>query len=119
MICGFLDTNGRYYPCSRWEHISKAAEIVDQLQGKLRKSGRYELAEDVLLYNGWICIRGSDVYKAIYDYEGKILFITEAQQNFFTDHKMELNPAQLADIESLLKDFGKLYKWHKGETEHE
>ena len=30
MMCGFLDTKGILYPCCKWEHISKAEELVNE-----------------------------------------------------------------------------------------
>ncbi len=111
MICGYLDTKGTLYPCSRWEHTSKAKELVDKFS--LRRTKPFEFCEDVLLKNGWICIRTSDVYKSVYDCEKKILFITDEQQKFFEDHKTEFNERQLVDIEDMLRDFGKLYQFHK------
>lgn len=108
-IIGFLDTEGVLYPCSSYGHISKAAELVETL--KIKKEKPYELGEDTLLNNGWICIRIGDVYKGVYDYEKNILYITPKQQEFFTKHKDEFNERQLADIERLLKDFGELYKY--------
>lgn len=113
MICGYLNPDGILYPCSRYEHTSKASEIIDELN--IQKTKPFEMCEDVLLNNGWICIRISDVYKNVYDYNKKILFITDKQQDFFTNHKNEFNEHQLADIEDLLKDFGKLYEWHKND----
>lgn len=111
MICGYLDTKGILYPCSRWEHTSKATELVDKFQ--LRYANPFEICEDVFLRNGWICIRTSDAYKVAYDDEKKILFITDEQQKFFEDHKAEFNECQLADIENMLRDFGKLYQFHE------
>lgn len=111
MICGFLDTKGVLYPCWKWEHISKAEELVNEFN--LGEPQRSELYEDVLLKNGWICIRSVDAYKKVYDDAGKILFITDEQQNFFKERYSEFNEWQLADIDSMLRDFGKLYKWHK------
>lgn len=113
MICGFLDTKGILYPCSRWEHVFKAEELVDRFN--LRRTKPFELCEDVLLKNGWICIRTSDVYKCVYDDDGNILFITDKQQQFFENHKEEFNERQLADIEDMLRDFGNLYQFHKEE----
>ena len=111
MISGYLDTKGILYPCSRWEHTSKAAELVDKFH--LRRTKPFEFCEDILLKNGWICIRTSDAYKAVYDDEKKILFITDAQQKFFEDHNAAFNECQLAAIENMLRDFGKLYQFHK------
>ena len=113
MICGFLDTKGILYPCSSWEHVSKADELVDRFN--LRRTKPFELCEDVLLKNGWICIRTSDAYKCVYDDDGNILFITDEQQQFFEDHKAEFNERQLTDIEDMLRNFGNLYRWHKEE----
>lgn len=114
-IIGFLDTNGVLYPCSSYGHISKADELVETLN--IKKEKPYELGEDTLLKNGWICIRIGDVYKSVYDYEENILFITPKQQEFFTNHKADFNERQLADIERLLKDFGELYKYRQKERE--
>lgn len=108
-IIGFLDKEGILYPCSSYGHISKAEELVETLN--INKEKQYELAEDTLLKNGWICIRIGDVYKAVYGYEHDILFITPKQQEFFAKHKADFNERQLADIERLLKDFGELYKY--------
>ena len=113
MICGFLDPNGKLYACCRYEHTTKAEKIVWELHDQLQKGKPYDIGEEILLRNGWICIRTGDVYKGIYSYDEKILFITDAQQKFFADHKQELNERQIADIEMLLRDFGKLYEWHK------
>ena len=71
----------------------------------------YEMSEDVLLKNGWVCIRVSDVYKSMCDYEGNVLYITTKQQEFFENHKKDFNNRQLACIERLLKDYGILYKY--------
>ncbi len=109
-IIGFLDKEGVLYPCSTYGHTSKADELVDTLN--IPKEKPYELAEDTLLNNGWICIRRGDVYKSVYDYGHNILFITPKQQEFFTKHKPDFNERQLADIERLLKDFGELYRFH-------
>lgn len=117
MICGFLDTNGILYPCPKYGHISLAEKLVNKYN--LKKTKHFELCEDVLLKNGWICIRTSDVYKRAYDKDGDVLFVTDAQQKFFEDHKEEFNKHQLADIEDMLKDFGKLYKFHKDEKKIE
>lgn len=114
-IIGFLDTDGVLYPCLSYGHISKADEIVETLN--IKKEKPYELGEDTLLKNGWICIRIGDVYKQVYDYEHNILFITPKQQEFFTNHKADFNERQLADIERLLKDFGELYKYRQKERE--
>ena len=113
MICGFLDTKGILYPCSRWNHVSKAEELADRFN--LRRTKPFELCEDVLLKNGWICIRTSDAYKCVYDDDGNILFITDEQQQFFEDHKAEFNERQLTDIEDMLRNFGNLYQFHKEE----
>lgn len=113
MICGYLSPDGKLYPCSRYGHTSKAAEIIDELE--IQRVKPFEMCEDVLLNNGWICIRTADVYKNVYDYNKKILFITDKQQEFFTRNRNELNEHQLADIEDLLRDFGKLYEWHKND----
>ena len=113
MICGFLDTKGILYPCSRWGHVSKAEELVDKFN--LKRTKPFELCEVVLLNNGLICFRTSYAYKCVYDDDGNILFITDEQQQFFEDHKAEFNERQLADIEDMLRDFGKLYRWHKEE----
>lgn len=113
MICGFLDTNGILYLCPRYGHTSLAEELLDKFN--LKRTKPFALCEDVLLKNGWICIRTSDAYKCVYDEDGKVLFITDAQQKFFEDHKEEFNEYQLADIEDMLRDFGELYKFHKDE----
>lgn len=113
MICGFLDTKGILYPCTRWEHVSKAEELVDKFN--LKRTKPFELCEDVLLKNGWICIRTSDAYKRVYDDEGNVMFITDEQQKFFEGNKAEFNEHQLADIECMLRDFGNLYQFHKEE----
>ena len=110
MICGFLDPKGNLHPCCRWEHTSKAEKIVRELK---LKGERLDIGEDILLKNGWICIRTGDVYKGIRGYDGKILFITDEQQNFLKENKGNFNEYQLADIEKMLRDFGELYKWHK------
>lgn len=114
MICGYLSPDGILYSCNRYGHISRASEIVDELD--IQRTKPFEMCEDVLLNNGWICIRTSDVYKNVYDYNKKILFITDKQQEFFTAYKNEFNEHQLADIKTLLKDFGKLYEWHKNDN---
>ena len=113
MICGFLDIKGILYPCPKWGHFSMAEKLVDKFN--LKKTKPFELAEDVLLKNGWICIRTFDAYKRAYDENGNVLFITNAQQKFFEDHKAEFNDYQFADVEDMLRDFGKLYKFHKDE----
>ena len=87
-IIGFLDKDGVLFPCSSYGHISKADEIVEAFN--MRKKGQYDLSEDILLKNGWICIRITDVYKSIYDYEKNILFITPKQQDFFAKHILVL-----------------------------
>lgn len=116
MICGFLDNDGVLHHCARYEHTSKAEELVDKFN--MKRIEKFGLCEDVLLKNGWICIRTSDVYKAVRDYDGNILFITDKQQEFFEKHKEKFNDRQLADIEMLLKDFGKLYKYHMKDGEN-
>lgn len=108
-IIGFLNTDGVLYSCCSYGHVSKADEIVESLGIKACRS--YELSEDVLLKRGWICIRVSDVYKSMCDYEGKVLYITTKQQEFFENHKKDFNNRQLACIERLIKDFGILYKY--------
>lgn len=110
-IIGFLDKDGVLYPCNSYGHISKADEIVETFN--MRKKGQYDLGEDILLKNGWICIRIADVYKGVYDDERNILFVTPKQQDFFARHKADFNERQLAHIESLLRDFGILYKYHQ------
>lgn len=112
-IIGFLDKEGVLFPCASYGHISKADELVETLG--LRSKGKCDLSEDVLLKNGWICIRITDVYKSVYDDDRNILFITSKQQEFFKRHKADFNERQLAHIESLLKDFGILYKYHQRE----
>lgn len=115
-IIGFLNTDGVLFPCSSYGHISKADEIVETFN--MRKERQYDLSEDILLKKGWICIRITDVFKSVYDDERNILFITPKQQEFFAKHKADFNERQLAHIESLLKDFGILYKYHnRGEGE--
>lgn len=108
-IIGFLDNDGNLYPCASYDHISTAEELVETLN--IKKEKQYELGEDTLLKNGWICIRIRNVYKAVYGHEHNILFITPKQQEFFAKHKADFNEWQLADIEMLLKDFGELYKY--------
>lgn len=110
MISGFLDKNGVLYPCPSYAHMSLAKELVENFNMK-DMEGCY-IPEDILLINGWICIRVRDVYKKVWDNEHNILFITEKQQEFFEKHKNDFNTRQLADIEILLKDFGYLYKYH-------
>ena len=113
MISGFLDKEGILYHCPSYAHMSLAAELVGKFNmGKVE--GCF-LPEDILLINGWICIRVSDVYKKVWDNEHNILFITEKQQEFFEKHKNDFNVRQLKDIEMLLKDFGMLYKFHNSE----
>lgn len=112
MISGFLDKEGVLYPCPSYAHMSLAEELVEKFNMK-GVEGCY-IPEDILLINGWICIRVSDVYKKVWDNEHNILFITEKQQDFFEKHKNDFNIRQLANIEMLLKDFGDLYKYHNG-----
>lgn len=111
MICGYLDSEGKFYSCPYYGHQSEARKLVEQY--KYARVKPFELNEDVLLRNNWICIRTSDAYKGVYNEDGSILFITDAQQKFFEDHKEEFNERQLADIEDMLRDFGKLYRFHK------
>lgn len=113
MISGFLNKDGVLYPCPSYAHMSLAEELVDKFN-MAKVEGCY-LPEDILLKNGWICIRAGDVYKSVYDKEQNVLFITEKQQGFFARHKDEFNTRQLADIEMLLKEFGLLYKFHNTE----
>jgi len=113
MISGFLDTNGVLYPCPSYAHMSLAEELVEKFN--MEKVKGCPIPEDVLLINGWICIRVSDVYKKVWDNEHNILFITQKQQDFFEKHKKDFNTRQLADVEKLLKDFGMLYKYRNSE----
>lgn len=115
-ISGFLDKNGVLYPCNSYGHISKAEELVEKFN--ITKGKPYELCEDTLLKNGWICIRVRDVYKSVYDYNCNVLFITDKQQEFFEKHKSDFNEHQLADIERLIRDFGVLYKYHNGKDKN-
>ena len=111
MICGFLDPKGKLHPCCKWEHVSKARELVDKYANQLHRTDKYEFCEDVLLKNGWICFRAGDVYKGIYDHDRKVLFITEEQMCFLEKNRQEFNLHQIADIEKMLRDFGDLHRW--------
>ena len=64
MISGFLDTNGVLYPCPSYAHMSLAEELVEKFN--MEKVKGCPIPEDVLLINGWICIRASDVYKNVW-----------------------------------------------------
>lgn len=116
MISGFLDKDGVLYPCPSYAHMSLAETLVEKFNIE-NQTETYSLPEDMLLRNGWICIRARDVYKAVMDNEKNILFITPKQQEFFSKHKADFNESQLADIERLLKDFGELYKYRQKERE--
>ena len=105
MLCGFLSPDGKLYSCPYYGHMSLAEKLVAELKIK-----RTDMCENVLLKNGWICIRPSDVYKAVYDDDGKIVFITDEQKEFFSKNREEFSDRQLADIEDLLRDFGKMQK---------
>lgn len=105
MICGYLSPEGVLYSCPHWGHTSKAEQLVTEFN--LKRTKPFELCEDVLLTNGWICIRTSDVYKHVHDNDGNIVFITDAQKKFFKDHEEEFFDRQLVDIEGLLRDFGR------------
>ena len=111
MICGFLDPKGKLHPCCKWEHVSKATELVKRFASQLHRTDKYEFCEDVLLKNGWICLRPGDVYKGIYDHDRKVLFITEEQMGFLEKNRHEFNLHQTADIEKMLHDFGDLHRW--------
>ena len=106
MISGFLAPDGTFHSCPSFCHMSLADKLVARLN--LRKEKPYEISEDILLKHGYICIRASDVYKAAYGYDRKVLLITDEQQAFFEKHIEEFWDRQLADIDSLLRDFGKM-----------
>lgn len=108
MICGFLSPDGVLYSCPHYGHTSKAEQLITALN--IKRTKPFDMCEDVLLKNGWICVRTSDVYKAIYDDDGEIVFITDEQKEFFAEHREEFSDMQLAYIEDLVRDFGKMQK---------
>ena len=59
---GFLDTNGKLYTCEPFEHLDKAAEIVESMG--ITVSTRLN-AEEYLQKLGWIVVRTNDVYGLI------------------------------------------------------
>lgn len=67
--------------------------------------------------NGWICIRASDVFKQTYGYNGELLYITDEQQEYFAKNRGEFNMRQLAFIDDLIRDFGKLYQRHGNKSD--
>lgn len=84
--------------------MNTASKIVRELN--LRKTHKYDLDEDILLLNGFICIRILDVYKRARDFEDKILLISDKQQSFFVENWNSFNDKQKLDILDLIEDFG-------------
>ena len=110
-ISGYLAPNGYFYNAPYWCHMNTASKIVRGLN--LHKTHKYDLDEDVLLLNGFICIRVSDVYKRARDFEGKILLISDKQQSFFVENWNSFNDKQKLDILDLIEDFGLIKSFNK------
>ena len=110
-ISGYLAPNGYFYSSPYWCHMNTASKIVRVLN--LHKTHKYDLDEDMLLLNGFICIRISDVYKRARDFEGKILLISDKQQSFFVENWNGFNDKQKLDILDLIEDFGLIKSFNK------
>ena len=116
-LIGYLSPDGKIYSCQSFGHEAKADELVYEFGYKCRD--RIYYSEDILLKNGWICIRESDVFKLTRDYDGNVIPITPKQQNFLMQHKVDFNQRQLADLEQMIKDFGEIVKYLNNEIRKE
>ena len=80
---GLLDTDGKLHECSSYEHLDKAASIVEKLG--ISVSNKLE-AEEYLQKLGWIIIRTNNVYGLIgYFKENSNTIryhLTDAQKNW-------------------------------------
>ena len=103
-ISGYLAPNGYFYNAPYWCHMNTASKIVKELN--LHKTHKYDLDEDIILLNGFVCIRISDVSKRTRDFDGKILLISDKQQNWFVENWNSFNDKQKLDILDLIEDFG-------------
>ncbi len=110
-ISGYLAPNGYLYNAPYWCHMNVASKIVKELN--LHKTYKYDLDEDILLLNGFICIRISDVYKRARSFDGKILLISDKQQSFFVENWNNFNNKQKLDILDLIENFGLIKSFNK------
>ena len=101
---GFLDREGKLHSCNAWEHLDKAAEIVEEMGVEI--SNRLD-AEEYLQKLGWIVIRSRDVYGLIGIYvdgkDGKKerLHLTDAQKEFLNKLYGEVGESCQKSIDEL------------------
>lgn len=104
ILSGYLAPDGTFIEAAAYEHVSVAEHLVRELQ--LTKEDRYDIGEDILLKNGYICFRVSDVYKRSRRADSSVIFNTDAQIDWMCDHKKDFTLDQFADVCQILRDFG-------------
>ena len=99
---GFLDREGKLYPCNPWGHLDKAAVVVEEMGVKV--SNRLD-AEMYLEKLGWIVIRSRDAYGFIgLPVDGKRLHLTDAQKEFLNKLYGEVNESCQKSIDKLFEN---------------
>lgn len=101
MIIGFLAPTGKLYSCFSYGHMDLARNMCKKLYDKEYMSVE---AEDYLLKQGFIVIRGRDAYKTTFDDGGNIIAITKQQLDFFEEHLCEFNNMQASDITKMIEE---------------
>ena len=99
---GYLDREGKLHPCNSWEHLDKAAEIVEEMGVK---TGNRLDAEEYLKKLGWIVVRSCDVYGFIgLRVNGKRLHLTDAQKEFLNKLYGEVNESCQKSIDKIFEN---------------
>lgn len=98
---GFLAPNGTMYPCSSWEHLSKAVEIASKL-GQSFYNGVD--AEEYLQKLGWVVVRANDVYALVGMYHPetkKRIHLTKEQKEWLLSHYEKMSVTKRTFVDEL------------------
>lgn len=98
---GFLAPNGTLYPCSSWEHLSKAVEIASKLGQSFYRGVD---AEDYLQKLGWVVVRANDVYALVgmrHPETKKRIHLTKEQKEWLLSHYEKMSATKRASVDEL------------------
>ena len=96
MQTGWLAPNGDFYPCTLYEHIEVARDIIDKMA--IQRNGKYH-PDEILLSAGWVQITRSLLgvkEQSIY-WDN---FLTEYQKAFLRPY-FEENDEKVSDISKM------------------
>ena len=111
-VCGWLSRDGKFYPCSEYQHGGLAEEIVDVLNIPYKYDERYGFlrGEALLESLGYVKLAQSNWYPIEPRYDnGRIWYcidikMTKEQSTWLFDRLEVMSPQQQADFLKLMKE---------------